>query len=108
MGEAWIHTIWYESLCECNTHYLCLKLLNLWSNMYKYEQLCDFPINLPLNKSNMGKVSYNMCLTSSLHSVPVCILKGHYVRGLKLLRGVGESVLKEGYVLQVHPQEEPY
>ena len=43
------------------THiYLCLKVLNLWSNMYKYEQLCDFPINLPLNKSNMGKVSYNM------------------------------------------------
>ena len=38
--------------------------------MFKYEHLCDFPINLPLNKSNMGKVSYNMCLTSSLHSVP--------------------------------------
>ena len=38
--------------------------------MLKYEHLCDFPINLPLNKPNMGKVSYNMCLTSSLHSVP--------------------------------------
>ena len=44
-------------LSDCVSHILFpIKLHNLWSNLWKYEQVCDISINLPLNKSYMGEV----------------------------------------------------